>query len=130
VQPVLVPLLCYLRALAILLQICMDWLGKLLHLPACFLSTGGGTGVIQGTASEATLVALLAARARKLEGRPAAGALHLVAHSSDQAHSAGGSMAGPLLPSHLCTCKGRSSRALLCPARQGTVETMSPQCLQ
>ena len=72
-QPVLVPLLCYLRALAILLQICMGWLGKLLHLPVCFLSTGGGTGIIQGTASEATLVALLAARARKLEGRPAAG---------------------------------------------------------
>lgn len=45
----------------------MDWLGKALDLPPQFLSTesnGKGGGVIQGTASEATLVALLSARAR------------------------------------------------------------------
>ncbi len=41
--------------------------------------------MIQGTASEANLVALLAARARALAGRPAADALRLVAYASDQA---------------------------------------------
>lgn len=45
----------------------MDWLGKLLNLPDEFLfsaSNGVGGGVIQGTASEATLIALLAAKTR------------------------------------------------------------------
>lgn len=45
----------------------MDWLVDLLGLPTAFRSSGQGGGVIQGTASEATLVALLAARARTFE---------------------------------------------------------------
>lgn len=46
----------------------LDWLGKMLDLPAEFLACSGGKGggVIQGTASEATLVALLGAKARAL----------------------------------------------------------------
>ncbi|XP_022900977.1 aromatic-L-amino-acid decarboxylase isoform X2 [Onthophagus taurus] len=46
----------------------LDWLGKMLDLPPEFLSCSGGKGggVIQGTASEATLVALLGAKARTL----------------------------------------------------------------
>lgn len=42
----------------------MDWLGKFLDLPSSFLncSEGPGGGVIQGSASEAILVAVLAAR--------------------------------------------------------------------
>ncbi|XP_047000053.1 aromatic-L-amino-acid decarboxylase [Schistocerca americana] len=46
----------------------MDWLGKMLGLPLEFLACSGGKagGVIQGTASEATFVALLGAKARKL----------------------------------------------------------------
>ncbi|CAH0725878.1 unnamed protein product, partial [Brenthis ino] len=42
----------------------MNWLGKLLGLPEEFLncSAGPGGGIIQGSASEATLVALLAAK--------------------------------------------------------------------
>jgi hypothetical protein len=42
----------------------MEWLGKALKLPEFFLasSNGLGGGVIQGTASESTLVTLLAAR--------------------------------------------------------------------
>lgn len=69
----------------------LDWLAKLLALPAAFLTVGpdntkgAGGGVIQGTASEATLVALLAARAQALKGRQAADALKLVAYTSDQA---------------------------------------------
>ena len=71
-------------------QIVLDWLGKLLGLPPAFLAVGAdgrlgrGGGVIQGTASEATLVALLAARSRAMAGRPAEDALRLVAYSSDQ----------------------------------------------
>ena len=42
----------------------MDWLAKMLQLPDFYLaSTNGlGGGVIQGTASEAVLVAMLSAR--------------------------------------------------------------------
>ncbi|XP_025833648.1 aromatic-L-amino-acid decarboxylase isoform X2 [Agrilus planipennis] len=44
----------------------LDWLGKMLDLPPEFLACSGGKGggVIQGTASEATLVCLLGAKAR------------------------------------------------------------------
>lgn len=47
----------------------LDWLGKMLDLPAEFLACSGGKGggVIQGTASEATLVALLGAKAKKIK---------------------------------------------------------------
>lgn len=47
----------------------LDWLGKMLDLPAEFLACSGGKGggVIQGTASEATLVALLGAKAKILK---------------------------------------------------------------
>ncbi len=40
----------------------LDWLVELLALPASFKSSGRGGGVIQDTASSATLVALVAAR--------------------------------------------------------------------
>src|SRR5262245_57985507 len=43
----------------------LDWLARMLNLPEKFLSTSpNGGGVIQGTASEAALVALVAARDR------------------------------------------------------------------
>lgn len=47
----------------------MDWLGKMLDLPKEFLACSGGKGggVIQGTASEATLVALLGAKAKAID---------------------------------------------------------------
>ncbi|KAL3137675.1 hypothetical protein ABBQ38_004950 [Trebouxia sp. C0009 RCD-2024] len=73
--------------------IVMDWLGKLLGLPQQFLSRtaegsfAAGGGVIQGTASEATLVCMLAARARAMQGRPSSDMAKLVAYTSDQAHS-------------------------------------------
>lgn len=66
-------------------------MAKLLNLPEQFLSRnpdgtrGKGGGVIQGTASEACLVALLAARARKMEGLQPEESLKLVAYCSDQA---------------------------------------------
>lgn len=89
----------------------MDWLGKLCGLPDKFItaasssadqttsdaangSSSNGTaaaaaakpggGVIQGTSSEAVLVAMLAGRARALDGQPPEAALKLVAYGSDQ----------------------------------------------
>jgi aromatic-L-amino-acid decarboxylase len=59
----------------------LDWFVELLGLPREFLSGGAGGGVIQDTASSATLCALLAARER------ARGGERLVAYASDQAHS-------------------------------------------
>ncbi|KAI8491606.1 hypothetical protein Bbelb_308060 [Branchiostoma belcheri] len=82
----------------------LDWLGKMLQLPECFLAGTSGEGggviqvslkVIQGTASEATLVALLAARSKavqKLKTEHPDLSDHdimskLIMYTSDQAHS-------------------------------------------
>jgi aromatic-L-amino-acid/L-tryptophan decarboxylase len=67
----------------------LDWLASMLDLPQKFLSTSTGGGVIQDTASSASLCALLAARERATnfisnqqgcDGK-------LVAYTSSQAHS-------------------------------------------
>lgn len=70
----------------------LDWMQELLGLPERFRSTSErGGGVIQGSASEATLTAILAARWRATGGdvnrRGAAAMAPLVAYTSDQAHS-------------------------------------------
>jgi aromatic-L-amino-acid decarboxylase len=70
----------------------LDWLAEMLGLPACFLSTGAGGGVIQDTASSATLCALLAARERATDRRAGARGLAdcgagLVAYATAEAHS-------------------------------------------
>ncbi|CAG9137459.1 unnamed protein product [Plutella xylostella] len=78
--------------------IALNWVGKAIGMPDCFLNekTGSlGGGVIQTTASEATLVSLLAARTRtlaalcKLEPQvePTTFLGQLVGYCSDQAHS-------------------------------------------
>ncbi|KAJ0239147.1 hypothetical protein HA466_0236510 [Hirschfeldia incana] len=69
-------------------MIVLDWLAKLLNLPEQFLSKGNGGGVIQGSASEAILVAMIGARDKVLRrvGKNALG--KLVVYSSDQTHSA------------------------------------------
>src|SRR6202035_3823714 len=67
----------------------LDWLVHMLDLPQKFLSTSSGGGVIQDTASSASLCALLAARERATnfasnrygcDGK-------LVGYTSSQAHS-------------------------------------------
>uniref|UniRef100_A0A224XGU1 Tryptophan decarboxylase n=1 Tax=Hypericum tomentosum TaxID=1137039 RepID=A0A224XGU1_9ROSI len=68
-------------------MIVLDWLGKILELPEDFLSTGQGGGVIQGTASEAVLVVLLAARDRVLRRVGKKALEKLVVYGSDQTHS-------------------------------------------
>jgi len=44
----------------------LDWLAKLLNLPDCYLSTSHGGGVIQGSASEAIVTVMVAARDKYL----------------------------------------------------------------
>ena len=61
----------------------LDWLLELLDLPDRFRSTGPGGGVIQPSASDATLCAFLAARHRTGDGSGD----DLVAYTSTQAHS-------------------------------------------
>ena len=68
----------------------LDWMVELLALPRQFLSTSPrGGGVIQGSASEATLVAILAARSRATQGAVNAGGdtTELTAYTTSQAHS-------------------------------------------
>lgn len=80
--------------------IVMDWLGKMLGMPSCFLhgdrhSRSMGGGCIQTTASECTFVALLAARTEAIKhykvGQPdledAEVNGRLIGYCSDQAHS-------------------------------------------
>nr|WGU11341.1 tyrosine decarboxylase 2 [Crinum x powellii] len=68
--------------------IVLDWLAKMLKLPSQFLSSGQGGGVIQGTASEANLVVLLAARDRFLKKFGKRSLEKLVVYASDQTHAA------------------------------------------
>lgn len=49
--------------------IVMDWVAKLINLPDCFLSSGEGGGIIQGTASEVVVTAVVAARERIIRRR-------------------------------------------------------------
>lgn len=64
----------------------MDWFGKMLNLPNCFLFSGGGGGVLQGTTCEAMLCTIVAARDQMLRkiGRENFG--KLVVYASDQTH--------------------------------------------
>src|SRR6266567_9544489 len=68
----------------------LDWLVPALGLPEKFLSTRTGGGVIQDTASSATLCALLAARERatNFQSNQAGVPGTLCAYTSTQAHSA------------------------------------------
>ena len=67
----------------------LDWMVDLLGLPDRFRSTGAGGGVIQGSASEATLCAILAARERATAGggNRSGAPGDLVAYATSQAHS-------------------------------------------
>lgn len=72
-------------------QVVCDWFAKLLDLPACFLSSSPGGGVIQGSASDSALCALIAARHAALAGFEGAErterASKLVVYVSDQTHA-------------------------------------------
>ncbi len=67
----------------------LDWVVDMLGLPQTFKSTGMGGGVIQDSASSATLCAILAARERATdyESNERGGDGRLVAYASSQAHS-------------------------------------------
>ncbi|KAI9907296.1 hypothetical protein PsorP6_003306 [Peronosclerospora sorghi] len=72
-------------------QVMCDWMAKLLGLPECFLTSSAGGGVIQGSASESALCALIAARMKALSGLDGAArkemASKLVVYVSDQTHA-------------------------------------------
>ncbi|KAJ0393137.1 hypothetical protein P43SY_005432 [Pythium insidiosum] len=74
-------------------QVTCDWMARLMNLPECFLSTSAGGGVIQTSASESLLCAIIAARNRALQGLEGderhAKASRLVMYISDQTHSIG-----------------------------------------
>jgi len=75
----------------------MDWLAEMLGLPETFRfestsptrerESSPGGGVIQGTASEALVSAIVAARHRVLKANASSQSPHLVAYASTQAHS-------------------------------------------
>ncbi|MGZ4188469.1 MAG: pyridoxal-dependent decarboxylase [Actinomycetota bacterium] len=67
----------------------LDWLIEMLGLPARFRSDGDGGGVIQDTASSATLCAIIAARERATRGETNARGVRdpLVVYASKEAHS-------------------------------------------
>ncbi len=67
----------------------LDWLVPALGLPEKFLSTSTGGGVIQDTASSATLCAVLAARERatNFQSNQSGISEKLCAYTSNQAHS-------------------------------------------
>ena len=67
----------------------LDWLVHLLALPDRFRSTGAGGGVIQDSASSATLCALLAARDRSTGGAASTAGTdpRLKVYASEHAHS-------------------------------------------
>lgn len=71
-------------------EVTLDWLADLLGLPASYRHDGTGGGVIQDTASTATLVAVLAAVHRASEGatvRRGVRARRFTVYASPQAHS-------------------------------------------
>lgn len=66
----------------------LDWMARAISLPETFLSTSAaGGGVIQGTASEAVLVALLASKRRAEYASSIAADARRVVYTSTQAHS-------------------------------------------
>jgi aromatic-L-amino-acid decarboxylase len=77
----------------------LDWLAKLLNLPECYLSSTHGGGVIQGSASEAIVTVMVAARDKylrettshlsglELEDAIAQKRSRMVALGSEMAHS-------------------------------------------
>jgi aromatic-L-amino-acid decarboxylase len=80
--------------------IVLDWLARLMNLPSCFLSQGEGGGVIQGSASEAIVTVMVAARERavkaacegldgkELEEKAATIRSRLIALGTSESHSA------------------------------------------
>src|SRR5690348_41567 len=70
-------------------QVVLDWLVEMLDLPKHFLSSNSGGGVIQDSASSASLCAILAARERATNFASNAEGCRqpLVAYASSQAHS-------------------------------------------
>jgi len=117
-------------------MVTMDWLASALNLPDEFFFSkpGQGGGVIQGTASEATLVAILSARAHALSLKQNEGKMHkLVAYCSSQAHSSverAGMLAGVqmrlLMPDETCSLQGDTLAAAI---KEDKAKGLIPFCV-
>lgn len=91
----------------------VDWLGEALGIPEAFLvRSGTGGGVIQGTASEATLTSLVTARHRA--AKRGADPWKCVAYTSAQAHS---SVVKATMVAGLAQSAADRSRVRLIPTR-------------
>src|SRR5207244_12122018 len=94
----------------------LDWLVDMLALPDRFKSSGQGGGVIQDTASSASLCALLAARERATAFRTNDTGVDrvLTAYTSTQAHSSLAKAAGiaGIGPSHIRAVEVDASYAM------------------
>lgn len=84
--------------------IVLDWLAGIFNLPACYLSEGEGGGVIHGSASEAVLTVMVAARERYLE--TACKSLEGEEKERKKAEVRGRLVALGSEQSHSCTAKG------------------------
>ncbi|KAJ7485831.1 pyridoxal phosphate-dependent transferase [Mycena latifolia] len=69
--------------------IVMDWAAKMFGLSEEFLHSSSGGGVLQATASDSVLVAIVAARARYLEKFPQTDSCSLILYVSTETHSIG-----------------------------------------
>ena len=67
----------------------VDWMVQICGLPRKFHSSQSGGGVIQDSASSATLCAAIAAREKILNANPDAALSDLTAYITDQTHSSG-----------------------------------------
>ncbi len=102
----------------------MDWLAELLGLPDAFRSDSAGGGVIQDTASSATLCALLAARERATGGQSDRSGVRgaLAVYASAQTHSSVekavriAGVGGELLRAVECDARGALDPAALAAA--------------
>jgi aromatic-L-amino-acid/L-tryptophan decarboxylase len=111
-------------------QATMEWLRQMVGLPAGF------TGVIQDTASTATLVALITARDAKTQGRNDANVEQLTLYTSEEANSSvpkGARLAGfrpdriRLIPTHE-DCSMRAE-ALADAIARDRAEHLTPACV-
>lgn len=65
----------------------MKWLGKMIGLPEFFYEGTNGGGIIQSTASEGTLLAMLSARSKAIKHKKVKDPNQMVVYFSEESHS-------------------------------------------
>ncbi|PVI05176.1 PLP-dependent transferase [Periconia macrospinosa] len=79
--------------------IVLDWIAKMIALPECFLSDspGGGGGIIQGTASEVIVTAVVAARERMVRKLLTSSGFDPTSHETEEALDLAATIRGKLV---------------------------------